>query len=142
MTGDLHKGMPVNDNDRIDALLKGWARDREIDIAPGAALAAADAALAELRAQPGVQRRWVPAAIFGGSVAAALAGVLVLTPGPAPVDTPLDDAAGLPQIAAVQPEDVQMAAIADDFPEFDGPTDDLLMTSHVFTTRPDEELIY
>lgn len=149
MTRDWTFGSPVNDEEPIDALLRSWARDRDVAIAPGEARAAADRALAS--AQAAGQRRWMPVAVFGGSVAAALTGVLLLTPAseepltvgtPEPlvaaVDQPLDD--GLPRMVEAGSE--LAANIPDDFPTFDAPTDDVLMTSHVFTLRPEEELIY
>ena len=154
MNGEPGSYSPANDEEPVDALLRAWARRREIDVPPGAALAAANAALAEARSAPLTRRRWFPAAVFGGSVAAALTGVLLVGPdgGPSPqagAGSALEIAAaseaspaaaddGLPRMAS----DAQLAAIAEEMPALDGPTDDLLMTSHVFTTRPDEELIY
>lgn len=148
MTRDWTYGSPVNDEEPIDALLRGWARNRDVAVSPGEARAAADRALKT--AQGAGERRWMPAAIFGGSVAAALAGVLLLTPASedpltvgseealvAEAGAPLDD--GLPRMVAAGSE---LAAVPADFPEFDAPPDDVLMTSHVFTMRPEEELIY
>lgn len=174
-------GRAANDQDMIDVLLREWASNRDVAVPPGAALAAADAALAEARRTPASQRRWFPAAVFGGSVAAALAGVLVLTPGTVPESAvpagdvvalspgngePQQFASALPETGLVAPSageaampvasgnagGTQLAAsdfgpasappLDETFPSFDAPPDDLLMTSHVFTTRPDEELIY
>lgn len=171
MTRNRGSYAPVNDEEAIDALLARWARDRDVYVPAGAALAAAEAALAEVRHDHSPLRFWKPAAVFGGSVAAALTGVLLLGPGPAAVadgtlsspaavemataDPSTDPAAFAPQdvqLAAVEAgdtaqarpvgSDAGLAAIADDFPALDNIEDDILMTSHVFTLRPDEEPIY
>ena len=140
---------PNDWNQPVDALLTRWATaGREVDVPPGAALAAADRALGAARGVSAAPKRWFPAAVFGGSMAAAVAGVLLL----APASDPAAPVTGAPQLAEAEPDPrlplpvqeggTQMAGLAEEFPQFDGPTDDLFMTSHVFTTRPEEELIY
>ena len=163
MNGRTGMGAPMNDDDAIDGLLTRWARDRHVELSPDAASAAADRALAQIRAEDGrgalragsAGRRWMPAAIVGGSMAAALGGVLLLTPATQVAEAPAGQIAAPQTFAAAEPgstplsslpqmaSETQLAAIAaDDFPALDSPMDDIMMSSHVFTTRPEEELIY
>ncbi|MBZ6377490.1 hypothetical protein B5C34_04665 [Pacificimonas flava] len=158
MTGDWNVNPPSNDEEPIDRLLTAWARDRDVEVGPDAARLAADRALAEIHAAP--QRRWMPAAIFGGSVAAALGGVLLLSPADdpsgsgapgaapgvelassssssAPAPGAVDD--GLPRFVGTE---AALAALPEDLPDLDDPTDDALMASYVFTLGPAEEPIY
>jgi hypothetical protein len=153
-TGDWK---PANDGtfgaEPIDRLLTEWARDRDVRLAPGEARAAANRALATAGlGRPA--RRWMPAAVFGGSIAAALTGVLLLAPTADPVADVIETA---PQIAAAEdtappifddglPQfvgtEAALAALPEDLPEFDSPMDDALVASHVFTLGPAEEPIY
>ncbi len=96
----------------IDHMLSLWAsQGRDVPVSPGDALAAADAALAAAARGPAVQRRWLPgAAMFGGGMAAAIAGVLVFSgtgPDAAPGAAPAADT----QIAsAPTAENIELAS--------------------------------
>ena len=103
MTGPTEMNM---DRDGVDALLTRWATtDRDPAIEPGAAMAAADRAMATARieamAQPANDRRWMPPALFGGGIAAAIAGVMFVSSGGGPVGAPAP-AGSVPQAATAE----------------------------------------
>jgi hypothetical protein len=106
----------------LDAELAIWARS-PVAAADVDATAAADAALARVPSP----RRWLPAAVLGGSVAASLLAAIVILPS-APGD-PRSSAP--PQIAAATPADapVQTAQVAQD----------VQLWGAVFTLTPEEE---
>ncbi len=108
---------------RLDALLHEWA-SAEVPVSA----AAADAAAKHVLARP-KPTRWLPAAVFGGAVAASLAIATLLQPSPeAPVPAPAM-AVG-PQMAQGDlPEDVIETA------------HDMLVWGSVFTPTPEEEMV-